>query len=67
MEANIMKAIFTFASLLGVLLLAGCGSTSPSATAQDDTAEAQANQIMIQQQEQQTVENAVDHSMHTGR
>lgn len=62
-----MKSILTFASLLCALLLTGCGSTSPSATAQDNAAEAQANQIMIQQQEQQPVENAVDHSMHPAR
>ncbi|MDP0495378.1 MAG: hypothetical protein Q7Q73_04135 [Verrucomicrobiota bacterium JB024] len=62
-----MKIALTITALLGALLLSGCGSTSPAATAQDDTAEAQANQIMIQQQEQQTVENAVDHSMHTAR
>ena len=60
-----MKSSLTFAFLLCALLLTGCGSTSPSATAQDDAAETQANQIMIQQQEQQTVESAVDHSMHT--
>ncbi len=62
-----MKNVLPIFPALLLFACAGCSSPSASATADDNEAEQRANQMMIQQQEQQTVRSEVDQTVHPAR